>query len=142
MRGKPTVEVAASTVFLFLALVFPLVPLLHSTNLIHLATGHSTGYAKVLTYEIIRCFVHKMYRGQQFSCKYISLSLCIYVIRDSLARSLMSVSYSVFSVKYIVPKLVRHDCSSPVRALAGCIIYRLFYPNHVFNGDCFCRSPH
>ena len=74
-----------------------------------------------------------MYRGQQFSCKYISLSLCIYVIRDSLARSLMSVSYSVFSVKYIVPKLVRHDCSSPVRALAGCIIYRLFYPNHVFN---------
>lgn len=141
MRGKPTVEVAASTVFLFLALVFLLVSLLHSTNLIHLAAGHSTGYAEVLTYEIIGRFVHKMYRSQQFSCKYISLSLRIYLVRDSLVRGPMSVSHCFFPMKNIVPKLMSHDCSSPVRTLAGCIIYRLFYPNHMFSRDCFCRSP-
>ena len=102
MRGKSTVEVAASTVFLFLASILALMALLHSAELIHLTTGHSESNAKVLTYKIIRCLVDKMYGCQQLCCKYVRLSLCIYLIWDSLSRGRMSISHRFFSMKHIM----------------------------------------
>ena len=115
--------------------------LLHSAELIHLTTGHSESNAKVLTYKIIRCLVDKMYGCQQLCYKYVRLSLCIYLIWDSLSRGRMSISHRFFSMKHIMPKFMRHDRSGPIGTLTGCIIHRLLYSNHVLCRDCFCCSP-